>query len=72
MEQQIIEIIAKNIKTDTKNITKDTKMADIEAWDSLAQVMIMAEIEEKLGIYIPIDKALEIEGVADILAAAKE
>ncbi|MGI6154040.1 MAG: acyl carrier protein [Christensenellaceae bacterium] len=72
MEEKIIEIVAKVLKKDPASITRNTKMSDVKEWDSLAQVMILAEIEETLGLYIPIDKSFGIEDVAGLLSAVEK
>ena len=52
------------------SITEDTIIADVEEWDSLAHVMIIGEMQEKLGISIPVDEAVEVTGVAELLEKA--
>ena len=69
MEEKIITIIEEILKTQPGSVTKDTKIADIEAWDSLAHVMIIGAIEEELHVSIPLDIAVEIETVQQLLEA---
>lgn len=68
MREKIIAIIEKILKISSGTITVDTRIENVEEWDSLAQVMIIAELDEQLGIYIPIDEAMEIEKVSDFFA----
>ena len=49
-------------------MTENTLIQDLEEWDSVAQVMIIGELESKLGISVPLDEAMEMTGVGDILA----
>ena len=51
-------------------VTIDTTMDDLEEWDSLAHVMLIGELEEKLGIEIDLDEAAEITTVREILEKA--
>ena len=51
-------------------IQEDTMIADVEQWDSLAHVMIIGELEEKLGISIPLEEAIELTGVGELLEKA--
>ena len=51
-------------------ITEETMMADVEQWDSLAHVMIIGELESRLGIEIPLDEAVEIAGMKELLEKA--
>lgn len=70
MTEKIIELIEEILKVPHGTITIDTRAEDIEAWDSLAHVMIIGELEDKLGISIPLDEAIEITGVKELLEKA--
>lgn len=72
MKEKIIALITEILMVPEGTVTETTLMADLEEWDSLAHVMIIGELEEKLGISIPLDEAVELIGVADILKAAGE
>lgn len=71
MEEKIIALITKTLDVPEGSITADTKIDEVEKWDSLAHVMLIGALEEELGIEIPIDEAAEMTGVADILKAAE-
>jgi acyl carrier protein len=45
-------------------------MEDVEEWDSLMHVMIIGELESRLGISIPLEEAAEMESVREILEKA--
>ena len=45
-------------------------MVDVEEWDSLAHVMLIGELEEQFGISIPVEDAVEIDGVRELLEKA--
>lgn len=70
MKEKIINLIAEVLMVPEGTITEVTRMSDLEEWDSLAHVMLIGELEEKLGISIPLDEAVELTGVADILKKA--
>lgn len=72
MKEKIIALIEEALMLPEGTITENTKIDDVEAWDSLAHVMIIGELEEKLGISIPLDEAIEITCVKDILNKAGE
>lgn len=67
MKEKIIALIEEALMLPEGTITEDTKIDDVEVWDSLAHVMIIGELEGKLGISIPLDEAIEITCVKDIL-----
>ncbi|MCM1542311.1 MAG: acyl carrier protein [Blautia sp.] len=71
MTEKILALIEETLKVPNGTITVDTMAEDVEEWDSLAHVMLIGELEEKLGISIPLDEAIEIKGVKDLLAFCK-
>lgn len=70
LKEKIIELIEEVLDVPAGTITEDTMMVDVEGWDSLAHVMIIGELEEQLGISIPIEDAIELEGVRELLEKA--
>ena len=70
MKDKIIELVTEILQVPQGTVTETTLIEDLEEWDSLAQVLIVGELESRLGIVIPLDEAVEITGVADILAKA--
>lgn len=51
-------------------MTEETTMEDLEQWDSLAHVMLIGELESRLGISIPLEEAIEITTAREILEKA--
>lgn len=72
MEEKIIEIIEEVLQVPEGTVTIDTKAEDLEEWDSLAQVLIIGELDTRLGISIPIDEAVDLVSVMDFVRKAKE
>lgn len=70
MKEKIISLIEEVLNLPAGSITVDTMITDVEEWDSLAHVMIIGELEEKLGISISLDEAIEVTGVGDLLEKA--
>ena len=66
MKQQIIEVIESVLMVPAGTINEETVADDIAEWDSLAHVLIIGELESRLGIVIPLDEAIEIESVKEI------
>lgn len=65
MENKIYQVIADILEVDVANITKEMCMENVEEWDSIAHIRIIAELEEVLGMQIPFEKVLEIKRVGD-------
>ncbi len=70
MKEKIIALIEELLKVPAGTITEETKIADVEEWDSLAHVMIIGELEEKLGVSIPLDEAIELADMQELLEKA--
>lgn len=70
MKEKIILLIEDILKVPSGTITEDTIIEDVEQWDSLAHVMIIGELEEQLKIAIPLDEAIEISSVKELLEKA--
>ncbi len=68
MKEKIIALITEILQVPEGTVTENTLMEDLEVWDSVAQVMIIGELESRLGISVPLEEAMEMTGVADILA----
>lgn len=72
MEEKIIALIEGILQVPAGTITASTKFEDVEQWDSLAHVMIIGELEEKLGISIPLEEAIELTNMEELLSAAQQ
>lgn len=70
MKDKIIALIEELLKVPAGTITEETKIEDVEQWDSLAHVMIIGELEEKLGVSIPLEEAIEIADMKELLEKA--
>ena len=70
LRDKIIALIADVLGVEPAVITEDTKMEDVEEWDSLMHVMIIGELESRLGISIDLEEAAEMESVSEILEKA--
>jgi len=69
MKEQIFEIIARVLQMNIKDVNEELSIEKTEEWDSLAHLLIISEIEEKLKINIPLEKVLELSTVQDLLDA---
>lgn len=65
MEIEVIKLA--NELFDTDSITKDSKMGDVEAWDSLGQINLFMAIENELGINCDPDEIILNDSIATIV-----
>lgn len=70
MKKRILELIEEVLNVPVGTVTEYTTMDDLEEWDSLAHVMLIGELEERVGVEIPLDEAVEITCVKEILEKA--
>ena len=67
MKEKIIALIEEVLGLPEGIITPETTMDEVEEWDSLAHVMLIGMLEERLSVSIPLDEAVEITSVKEIL-----
>ena len=70
MKEKIITLIEELLNVPAGTITEDTQIDDVEQWDSLAHVMIIGELEGRLGVSIPLEEAIELTGVRELFEKA--
>lgn len=70
MRAKIIALIEDLLKLPSGTVTEDSLIENVEGWDSLAHVMIIGELEDKLGISVPLDEAIEITSVRELFEKA--
>ena len=69
MKNKIKKIIAENLDVGVDTINEDLGVGDIPEWDSLAHVRIIIALEKEFEIKLDIEETLDIEDVADLVAA---
>lgn len=70
MREKIIALIESILKLDAGTLNENTKIEEVEGWDSLAHVLIIGELESNLGISVPLDEAIEITSVGELFEKA--
>ena len=70
LQKNILDLIEELLKVPAGTVTVDTQIADVEEWDSLMHVMIIGELESRLGVAIPLDDAIELTSVMELLDKA--
>ena len=72
MVEKLIAIVAGALRVSPSKLTLETGPGDFDAWDSLAQINVISEIEAEFGVSIPIEQAAEIRQVRDFLRYLKK
>ena len=54
-----------------ENIAVDTRRKDIEGWDSLGALTLMAELDERLDITLSQEELENLSGIDDLLAVLR-
>ena len=70
LEKKLLEISKNILKKD--DIDLYTPRNQIETWDSLGSVMLIAEIEDNFEVSIPIEDIANISCLADFLKYLKK
>ena len=71
MKDKIIEVLARVMEQDSSVFSDETIIKDIPGFDSLQFVMMISELQESYNIEIPLDKAIEVETVGELIACAQ-
>jgi acyl carrier protein len=67
VKQQLMALIAELFKCDVSDLSEDTGPGDIPGWDSLGHVALMTEIQKRLGLHVPVEDAIEVESISDLV-----
>lgn len=70
--QEFLEFVSEIFEVDSKKLSGETAYKSIPQWTSLMHLRLVAEIEEKYGVEIPIDEVPEIKTLDDFFEYIKE
>jgi acyl carrier protein len=65
-------MLAEIFEEPPENITAETRREDVEGWDSLGELSIMAEFDERFGITLDTEALDNFKRVSDLLQALKD
>lgn len=68
LKTRIATVMARTMEVDVAQINDDTDPDTLEAWDSMAHVQLVAELEKEFGVTISPDVAVDLESFEDIVA----
>lgn len=72
IEERIKKIMAKILEISEDKIEADSAIGDLDNWDSLNHLKIIATIEQDFGIQFTPDVLMDIEDFSDIVSATEE
>lgn len=72
MENKIIELIARVLNVLVGNVTLETEIGELDEWDSLRNVQIIAQLEKEFEVKITPDMIMDLEDVSDIVGLIKD
>ena len=70
-KDEIKELMAGILEVAEAEIADDTEVGDIESWDSLNHLKIIATLETKYNIHFSPDDLFNIENFGDIVATTQ-
>ena len=72
MENKIIELIARGLNVPVGDVTLETEIGELDEWDSLRNVQIIAQLEKEFEVKITPDMIMDLEDVSDIISLIKD
>lgn len=72
MENKIIELIARVLNVPVGDVTLETEIGELDEWDSLRNVQIIAQLEKEFEVKITPDMIMDLEDVSDIISLIKD
>lgn len=72
MENRIIELIARVLNVPVGDVTLETEIGELDEWDSLRNVQIIAQLEKEFEVKITPDMIMDLEDVSDIISLIRE
>lgn len=71
-QSEALEWVARLFEEPPGRLTPETGRADIEAWDSLGVLTLMAGLDSDFGVMVSDEELQEIERVGDILEVLRK
>lgn len=72
MEDKIIELIARVLNVPKDDVTLENEIGELDEWDSLRNVQIIAQLEKEFEVKITPDMIMDLEDVSDIVGLIRE
>jgi acyl carrier protein len=72
VQEEVFKIVASVCETEVENISGETTIGDFPGWDSMGQLGILQQVEEKFDISFEPEEMMELEDVNDIVKSVEE
>lgn len=66
MEEKVIEMLEEILELDEGELTIDTDLSDVEEWDSISKLALMAEIKKNWKKNLTVEEIKKFQQVKDI------
>lgn len=67
IRSRLYGLIANLFECSIDELSDETGPGDIPGWDSLGHVSLMSEIQDTFGKHIPVEDAIEVESIDDVV-----
>lgn len=66
MEEKVIEMLEEILELDEGELTIDTDLSEVEEWDSISKLALMAEIKKNWKKNLTVEEIKKFQQVKDI------
>lgn len=64
IDEEVRQIVAKELGVDLALVTPDTAAGELKAWDSVRMVMILAAVQTHFGVQFPDEDLFDLVSVS--------
>lgn len=66
-QQALIDLFAEGLEVDASVLSPETRIADVEEWNSIGWLTIMSLVDEQLGVQIESKAIRSFQTVQDVI-----
>lgn len=70
--QQVVEIVAQELKVSPETITAGMSVGDVPQWGSMAQMAIITSVQNRFGVKIPMEDLFDLTSVGDLVTEVEK
>lgn len=72
MEKKFLNLLKEALEIEDQDITMDQTLRDFDEWDSLAQLSLIAALDEEFGVAIEDEDFQKLQTVGDLFKVVQE